>query len=210
MGAEVYYALLLNSIEPEIEKIFRKNKNCFRRNRSTTSQILTIRWIIGVYAENLEATLLFIDFSKVFNSIHREKMELILLAYGLPKETVTATMMLNRNTKVKVCSTGERHRFLRHSCWSSVRRYISAIAFSNLPRLRTSNVDRSNKRKWFYTKKGQKQTISRKNFNRRRQCRWHSASCKYTYPSRIHAAQPGAGSKRHWSPHESKRAEYVF
>ena len=28
----------------------------------------------------------------------------ILLAYGLPKETVTAILMLYRNTKVKVCS----------------------------------------------------------------------------------------------------------
>ena len=31
-------------------------------------------------------------------------MEQILLAYGLPKETVAAIMILNRNTKVKVCS----------------------------------------------------------------------------------------------------------
>ena len=31
-------------------------------------------------------------------------MEQILLAYGLPKETVTAIMMLYKNTKVKVCS----------------------------------------------------------------------------------------------------------
>ena len=34
-------------------------------------------------------------------------MEQILLAYGLPKETVAATMMLYRNTKVKVCSPDE-------------------------------------------------------------------------------------------------------
>ena len=31
-------------------------------------------------------------------------MEQILLAYGLPKETVTTKMMLNINMKVKVCS----------------------------------------------------------------------------------------------------------
>ena len=31
-------------------------------------------------------------------------MEQILLAYGLPKETVAAIMMLYKNTKVKVCS----------------------------------------------------------------------------------------------------------
>ena len=33
-------------------------------------------------------------------------MEQILLAYGLPKETVAAMMMLYRNTKVKVHSPG--------------------------------------------------------------------------------------------------------
>ena len=32
-------------------------------------------------------------------------MEQIRLAYTLPKETVTAIMMRNRNTKVKVCSS---------------------------------------------------------------------------------------------------------
>ena len=34
-------------------------------------------------------------------------MEQILLAYGLPKETVAAIMMLYRNTKVKVRSLDE-------------------------------------------------------------------------------------------------------
>ena len=60
-----------------------------------TSQILTIRRILeGVPTKNLEATILFVDFSNAFDSIHRWKMEQILLAYGLPKETVAAIMIL--------------------------------------------------------------------------------------------------------------------
>ena len=83
----------------------RKNQNGFRRNRSTTSQILIIRRILeGVRAKNLQATLIFVDFTKAFDSIHRGKMEQILLAYGIPKETVTAITILYRNTKVKVRS----------------------------------------------------------------------------------------------------------
>ena len=65
------------------------NQNGFRRNRSTTSQ------------KNIEETILFVDF---FDSIHRGKMEQILVAYGLPKETVATIMMLYKNNKVKVCS----------------------------------------------------------------------------------------------------------
>ena len=85
--------------------MLRKNQNGFRRNRSTTSQILTIRRILeGVRAKNLQATLLFVDFTRAFDSIHRGKMEQILEAYGLPEETVAAIMILYRNIKVKVRS----------------------------------------------------------------------------------------------------------
>ena len=54
--------------------------------------------------KNLQVTLLFVDFTKAFDSIHRGKMERILLAYGLPEETVAAIMILYRNTKVEVRS----------------------------------------------------------------------------------------------------------
>ena len=50
---------------------------------------------------------LFVEFSKAFDSIHRGKMEQILLAYGLPKETVAVIMMLYKNTKVKSQSPEE-------------------------------------------------------------------------------------------------------
>ena len=105
IAAKIYNALLQNRIEHKIDNILRKNQNCFRRNRSTTSQILTIRRILeGVRAKNLLATLLFVDFTKAFDSIHRGKMEQILQAYCLPKETVAAITILYRNTKVKVRS----------------------------------------------------------------------------------------------------------
>ena len=55
-------------------------------------------------AKNLRTTILFVDFTKAFDSIHRGKMEQIPLAHGIPKETVVAITILYRNTKVKVCS----------------------------------------------------------------------------------------------------------
>ena len=104
--AKIYNALQRNRIEPKIDNILRKNQNGLWRNRSTTSQILTIRRILeGIRAKNLLATILFVDFTKVFDFLYREKMEQILLAYGLPKETVAAIMILYRNTKVKVLSS---------------------------------------------------------------------------------------------------------
>ena len=62
--AKIYNTPLRNRIKPKIEKILRKNQNGFRRNRSTTSEILTIHRILeGVRAKNLEATILLVDFS---------------------------------------------------------------------------------------------------------------------------------------------------
>ena len=108
IAAKIYNALLRNLIEAKIDNILRKNQNGFRRKRS--SQILTIRRILeGVRAKNLQATLLFVDFTKAFDSIHSGKIEQILL---LPKETVAAITILYRNTKVKVRSSdGDKEYF---------------------------------------------------------------------------------------------------
>ena len=71
-----------------------------QKNRSATGHTLTIRIIIeGVRNRNLKAVLLFVDFSKAFDSIHRAKRKQILLAYGIPQENVSAIMMLYKKTE---------------------------------------------------------------------------------------------------------------
>ena len=138
IAAKIYNALLRNRIEPKIDNILRKNQNGFRRNRSTISQILTIRRILeGVRAKNLHATLIFVDFTKAFDSIHRGKMEQILLAYGIPKETVAAITILYRNTKVKVRSPRWRHRILRHCSRITTRGHAGSVPLCHLSRQRT-------------------------------------------------------------------------
>ena len=78
----------------------------FPRPRIGMLSLVTVSPVIteGVRAKNLQATLIFVDFAKAFDSIHRGKMEQILLAYGIPKETVAVITILYRNTKVKVRS----------------------------------------------------------------------------------------------------------
>ena len=51
-----------------------------------------------------QATILFVEFTKALDFIHRRKRKQILLVYGLPKETVEAIMILYRITKVKAHS----------------------------------------------------------------------------------------------------------
>ena len=54
---------------------------------------------------------LFGDFAKAFDSIHREKMEPILLAYGLPKETVAAII-----EEINFCHLALLLKLKFHSC----------------------------------------------------------------------------------------------
>ena len=132
--AKIYNALLRNRIEPKIDNILRKNQNGLRWNRSTASQLLTIRRILeGVRAKNLQATLLFVDFTKAFDSIHRGKMEQILLANGLPKETVAAITILYSKSTI----TTWTHRILRHCSRSTTRGNAGSVPLYHLSRLCT-------------------------------------------------------------------------
>ena len=105
IAAKIYNLMLLKRIRPALEIVLRPNQNGFRPNRSTTGQILTIRRLIeGIKSKNLKAVLTFVDFTKAFDTIHRGKMNEILLAYGIPAETVAAIMMLYTSTKSMVRS----------------------------------------------------------------------------------------------------------
>ena len=130
--AKIYNALLRNCIEPKIDNILRKNQNGFRRNTSTTSQILTIRQILeGVREKKTpEVTILFVDFTKAFDSIHIGKMEQILLAYGQPKNTIAAIIMLYK--KYERLSPGWRHRLFRHCSRCTERGHTSPIPIYHL------------------------------------------------------------------------------
>ena len=85
-------------------------------------------------------------------------MEQILQAYGLPKETITDIMILYKNKKAIVrLPDGDFFDIVA----GVLRRCFCAIHVYNLPRLRTSNVNISNKRKWFLIKKGKKQNLQK-------------------------------------------------
>ena len=56
----------------------------------------------SVKAKQLQAVITFVDFSKAFVFIHREKLMEILSDYGVPKKKVDATKMLFKDTLLQV------------------------------------------------------------------------------------------------------------
>ena len=99
-AAKIYNIILLNRIRPAVNIILRKNQNGFRTNRSISGQILTVRRIIeSANSKNRIATILFIDFSKALDSIHRVNMVEILNAYGILYDIISAITLAYKNTK---------------------------------------------------------------------------------------------------------------
>lgn len=94
--------MLLNQIQPSLEEVLRDNQNGFRPRRSTTSHILALRRIIeGTKAKNLKATMVFIDFKKAFDSLHRRLLMKIVKAYGIPEVFVRLIERIYTGTKAK-------------------------------------------------------------------------------------------------------------
>ena len=101
IAAKIYNTILRNRIQPEIDKSQFKmdSARVYYIYRSSMGQVLTVRRIIErVKDTHLEACIIFVDFSKAFDSIDRGKMSKILRAYGIPIETIKAIMMLYNNT----------------------------------------------------------------------------------------------------------------
>ena len=97
--------MLLLRIQPKLDPLLRPNQNGFRPKRSTMAHILALRRLIeNVKRKNLKSVILFVDFSKAFDSVHRGKMLRILKAYGIPDQLVSAIDKLYEGTRAKVIS----------------------------------------------------------------------------------------------------------
>ena len=130
----------------EYFKIFSdlKPRKCFEKKKKKKKKKKDNLWrncqiIKGIHLKNLKATVLFVDFSKVFNSIHRGKISSIWSS-----QTVTAIMMLYKNVKAMGHSTNDDTNFF-DIVYRFLQRYITTISIHNLPRLRTYNVNKSKK-----------------------------------------------------------------
>ena len=102
---KVLNKLILFRMRPAIEPILRKNQNGFRPERGTVAHILALRRILeGIRDKKLPATLVFVDFSKAFDSIDRDNMFEILKSYGVPKRMLQLIISIYEKTMARVTS----------------------------------------------------------------------------------------------------------
>ena len=105
IAAKIYNKLILNRLLPYVDPLLRNNQNGFRAGRSTLSQIFALRRIIEEISHcNRDVALVFIDFSKAFDSVDREMMFKILSLYGIPTQIIDAIKILYTETSATVLS----------------------------------------------------------------------------------------------------------
>ena len=130
IAAKIYNALLRKRIEPHLDNILRKNQNGFRRNRSTTSQILTIRRILkGVRAKKTSGD---ITICRLYQGLrfHTQRED------GANPTSVRHTKR-NRSSdndsqkkhQSESTFTRWRHGILRHCCSSTTRDTLAPYLF---------------------------------------------------------------------------------
>jgi len=136
--------MLLNRIQPVLDHHLRPNQNGFRPGRSTSSQNLALRQLIGgVNSNNLPAVLLFLDFHKAFDSVHQDKMFFIFKAYGLPDE-MTQAIKLSKHELKFYHQMGKLTNLI---CWQVLSKeiapYLFTIVLDYVMREATSKTDNS-------------------------------------------------------------------
>ena len=101
--AKTLNRLIRNRMTPAFEEILRPEQNGFRPGRSTSSHVLGLRRILeGARARQITAVLLFVDFKKAFDSLHRGILMKILAAYGVPDRLVDLIDVLYQDTVASV------------------------------------------------------------------------------------------------------------
>ena len=95
--------MILNRIRPKINPHHRPNQNGFRPGKLTNAHILALRRLIeGVKLHILKAVLIFVDFSKSFDSIHRGRMFCIMRAYDVPDKIFQAIGLMYDGAHARV------------------------------------------------------------------------------------------------------------
>jgi hypothetical protein len=98
-AAKLLNKVLLTRVVHALDGILLPWQSGFRSKRSTTEQICALRLIIDrCKSRKKDVVIVFVDFTKAFDSVNRKSLEQIILLYGVPQQLVSAIMALYINT----------------------------------------------------------------------------------------------------------------
>ena len=94
---------MIHRIRDEVDKKLRSEQAGFRPKHGTEEQIFILRNIIEQSLEwNSVLYLVFVDYEKAFDSIHRETLWKIMKAYGIPEKFIAIVKAFYKNSRAAV------------------------------------------------------------------------------------------------------------
>lgn len=95
--------LVLNRLKSHVEEIVGDHQSGFMKGRSTTDQIFILKQLTSKYWEyNKDVYVMFIDFSKAYDSINRNRLWKMMEKYGIPDKIIQLAKMCISESKGKV------------------------------------------------------------------------------------------------------------
>ena len=116
-SAKLFNRILLQRLRVRMEDILLSLQAGFRPERGTAEQVLSLRICVeNCLTRKKSLWILFLDFTKAFDSVDRRSLEQILLFYGVEQSFVNAIMSLYTNSLAYVrTSSGDTKSFRTRS-----------------------------------------------------------------------------------------------
>ena len=105
-SAKLFNKVLLSRLKTIIDPQLSQCQSGFRAGRSTTEQVMALRCVIDACrVTNMTASLVFVDFQKAFDTLHRSSIPVILSQYNVPNCLISDIIQMYSDTSACV-STG--------------------------------------------------------------------------------------------------------
>ena len=116
-GAKLFNKFLLIRLKPIIDPQLSQCQSGFRAGRSTTEQVMALRCVIGTCrVTSMTASLVFVDFRKAFETLHRSSIPVILSQYNVPNCLIYIIQMYNDASACVSTELGPTEWFKTTSC----------------------------------------------------------------------------------------------
>ena len=129
--SKVLCTIIINQLGPAIDKILRQEQSGFRKGRGCIDHITVLRNVIEQSTEwQRKLYILFVDYQKAFDSLHRESLWKLLRAYGVPQKIVNVIKQFYCRFTCSVGSSDLRFEVksgVRQGCVMSGLLFIVAI-----------------------------------------------------------------------------------
>lgn len=104
VAGKILAKILQFRLQPLAEVILPESQCGFRANRSTQDMIFTLRQLQEKSAEQRQPFIVaFVDFSKAFDTVHRETLWKILSCYGCPPTFIRVLRSLHDGMTASIC-----------------------------------------------------------------------------------------------------------